>query len=510
MKNRVLYKTLLLIPIVFFIGCNGFLDVNQNPNSPESVPPKLLLPSVLTGAAFANGNELNRFASTLMDYNYGAGGSPAAWDVYTLDGGSFGNQWRFEIYGGSLVACSKLITAADAIGAKSYTGIAKIMKAYSFCLATDVWGDVPYSQALQGDAGTIQPRIDKQEDIYKGNSSLGIQSIFDLVREGLTDLSATSKVNPAIDDIVYGGTMANWSKAGYTLMLKMALQISDAEPALAASIVNEVLTANNYIKTNAQNLSVNFGTQTGSQSPVYTWSNISTSLFAPDMNVSSGYLDLMSGTSVTADVASPLSPTSPFVGVVDPRRDLFIKKTGSGFTTYQNGFIGTLAASASRSRWGDAVTGVNGAGPVRLVTNAMRAFILAEAGLRIPGVILPAGQTPQTLYQEGIIASMTEAGVPAASITTYLSTPAGTLSGTVAQKLEQIIIQKYIALTGNGLEAWNDRRRTDYPAFPEHLNAVGIDGKRPRRAQYINEEVQRNPNFKNVVLPNVRVWWDVQ
>jgi len=125
----------------------------------------------------------------------------------------------------------------------------------------------------------------------------------------------------------------------------------------------------------------------------------------------------------------------------------------------------------------------------------MRAFILAEAGLRIPGVVLPAGQTPQTLYQEGITASMTEAGVAGASITSYLAKPAGTLTGTAAQQLEQIIIQKYIAMTGNGLEAWNDRRRTDYPNFPEHLTALGIDGKRPRRAQYIDQEVQRNPYF---------------
>lgn len=500
------YKALFILPFIFLIGCSNFVDVNQNPNNPEIVPPKVLLANGLIGSAFVNGNELNRFESTIMDYNYGAAGSPAAWDIYNTDGSNFGNQWRFELYDGALITYKKLIETADPLGAKAYTGIAKIMKGYTFSIATDVWGDVPYSEALLG-AKNTQPRIDKQGDIYKGNSTLGIQGLFDLVREGIADLKLTSTLVPANEDLVYGGGasgMATWQRAGYTLMLKLALQISDIEPALAASVINEVIAANNYITNNTQNFSVKFGATVGSLNPIYTWSNSSTSLFYSDMNVSTGYVDLLTG---TISSASPLVAGSPFVGIVDPRRDLFVKKISGAFVTYQNGFTGTLAAPLNRSRWSDVVTGANGVGPIRLITNAQRAFILAEAGLRIPGVTLPSGQTPQSLYAEGITASMTEAGVAPATITAYLATAAGTL--VAGKELEQIMTQKYIALTGNGLEAWNDRRRTDLPNFPEHLNAVGIDGKRPRRAQYINEEIQRNPNFVTV-LSNVKVWWDVK
>jgi Starch-binding associating with outer membrane len=507
-----LYRVILLLPFTLFIGCNDYVDnINTDPNNPATVPASVLLSNGLIGSAFSNANDLNRFASTIMDYNFGAAGSPSGWDLYNTTGSDFGNQWRFEIYGGALVSYKRLIEnseVAEPGGSRIYMGIGKIMTAYTFSIATDVWGDVPYSQALLG-TENIQPRIDKQEDIYKGNAALGIKSLFTLVREGIADLNTTTTqvfAPGAIDDVVYGGSAANWRRAGYTLMLKMALQISDREPVLAASIINEVIVANEYISTNAQNLSVKFGGSPGSRSPVYTWSNISESSFATDANVSTGYLDLLSG---TVSAASPLAPGSPFAGVLDPRRDLFIKRVGAGFTTYQNGFIGTLASGANRSRWSDVVLGLNGVGPVRLITNAMRAFILAEAGLRIPGVVLPGGQTPQTLYQQGITASMTEAGVPAATITAYLATPAGTLTGTPAQQLEQIITQKYIAMTGNGLEAWNDRRRTGYPNFPEHLNAVGIDGRRPRRAQYINEEVQRNPAFTPFKRSNELVWWDV-
>lgn len=485
MRNiRILYKTLILVPFVLFLGCDSFLDVNQTPNNPLSVPPSVLLPTALAGSAFANGNELNRFASTIMDYNYGAGGGPAGWDIYNTSGGDFGNQWRFEIYAGALTSYEELIKAADKIGSKSYVGIAKIMKAYTFGIATDTWGDVPYSQAVKGEQ-FVQPRLDKQEDIYKGNSALGIQSLFDLIREGLADLDATSATNPTTEDIVYGGTIANWKRAGYTLMLKFALQMSDKEPALATTIINEVIAANNFISSNTQNLSVKFGSATGSQSPIYTWTYVS--LFLNDMMASTGYVNLLTG-------------------LGDPRLPLFITRPTGSYVTYQNGFTGTLAPVANRSKWSTTVTGVNGVGPIRLLTNAQRAFILAEAKLILPGVNIP--QTAQALFQEGIRAHMDEFGVTGAPQNTYV-TANGTLTGTTAQQVAQIITQKYIAATGNGLEAWNDYRRTGYPAFAEHLNAVGIDGKRPVRCVYINEEVQRNSNFTPIVQPNVKVWWDV-
>jgi hypothetical protein len=484
--NSFIKKYLLLLPFALLIGCDGFLAVNETPNNPLAVPPSVLLPSALAGSAFANGNDLNRFASTVMDYTYGAAGGPAAWDAYITDGTNFGNQWRFEIYGGALTTYERLIEAAEKTGSKSYVGISKIMKAYVFGIATDTWGDVPYSQALQGEK-FANPRLDSQEDIYKGNATLGIKSIFDLIREGIADLDATSPINPTTEDLVYGGNLTNWKRAGYSLMLKFAMQMSDREPTLATSIINEVMAANLFISTNAQNLAVRFGGSTGSQSPIFTWTYVS--LFQNDMMGSTGYLNLLQGLN---DPRLPLIYTQP--------------TTPGVYLTYPNGFIGTLGAVASRSKWGTAITGVNGVGPIRLVTAAMVNFILAEAKLRLPGVnIVP---TAQSLFQAGITAHMQDMGVAAAAQTTYI-TAVGTLTGTPTQQLQQIITQKYIANTGNGLEGWNDYRRTGFPNFPEHLNAVGIDGKRPTRCVYINEEVQRNPNFTPIVQSNVKVWWDV-
>lgn len=501
--KRILQYTLAATLLGGAYGCKDYLDVNVSPNLPDQVSPQSLLASGIAGAAFANGNELTRFSSVIMNYLSGAAGSPATYDIYNTNGADFGNQWRFEIYGGALITNQKMIETADASGAKAYSGIGKIMNAYTFGLATDVWGDVPYSEALKGDA-VPQPRVDSQEDIYKGNAGLGIQSLFDLIREGVADLDAPTTLRPGSDDIVYGGQgltptqqIEYWKRAGNTLMMKHALQMSRRDPQLAASIINEALTKP-YIISNAQNLSVKFGPVVNSQSPIYYYTYVSS--FRDELIVSTRYINrllALNDPRLRRFVTFPLDKQDP-VNVPDSVRSI------------DNGFRGTLPQPTGNwSRWSETLLGANGVGPVRLLTNAQRAFILAEAALTLPGLSIPASQA-QALYEEGIRASMQEAGVPASDITAYFAAnpTVVTLAGTTAQQVEQVINQKYIALTGNSLEAWNDWRRTGFPRLEENQNAVGINGTRPVRAQYIDQEVARNPNFV-VKQPNERVWWDV-
>ncbi|AUD06252.1 SusD/RagB family nutrient-binding outer membrane lipoprotein [Spirosoma pollinicola] len=483
----ILPKGYLLIP--FFLGmgaCSNYLDVNVSPNNPISVTPAVLLAGAEGGSAFANANELNRFASVLVNQLAGAANSPATYDIFQTNSADFGNQWTGELYNGPLINYQKLIELGDATNSKAYSGIAKIMKAYTFSIATDVWGDVPYSQALLGEANTT-PRLDAQADIYKGNATAGIQSLFDLVREGIKDLDAASTLKPAGDDIIYAGNLTKWKQAGNTLLLKFAATISRKEPALATTVINEVLTGANYITSNSGDMNFAFGSSVGSQDPRYTYTFVSS--FQNDQLLSTRYLNLLTSLN-------------------DPRLPIFFTKPGANYVTIDNGFRGTLPTPvANWSRYNKYVTGNSGEGPVRLVTNFQRAFILAEAALRLgtPG-------DPQALYTEGITASMTLAGLTPAQITAYLTAnPAvATLSGTNEEKIAQIITQKYIAFTGNGLEAWNDYRRTGYPVLQPSQNAAGIDGTRPVRAVYVSNEVQRNPNFLNPSpQSNVRVWWDI-
>lgn len=474
---------LLLLSLSFGLGCSSYLDqsINVTPNNPTAVPSSVLLPTVELGAAFANANELNRFTSTIMQQMAGAANSPATYDVYQTNGGDFGNQWRFELYGGALVNAQKIIDIATAANAPAYTGIAKIMKAYTFSMATDIWGDVPYSQALQGETFP-QPRVDSQENIYKGNSAQGIQSLFDLVREGLADLDKTSSTRPTTDDVVYKGDLAKWRRAGNTLLLKLANTISVKDPTLAKQVIDQVITANNFIQSNADDLNVSFGASVGSRDPRYEYTNVS--LFKDDLILSTRYLNLLQGLN-------------------DPRLPIFFTKPATNYVTWDNGQAGTRPTPTSNwSRYNAYVVGSNGEGPVRLLTNFQRAFILAESAL-----VLGTAGNPQTLYAEGIRASMTLAGVSSAQIESYIT--ANALTGTTEARRQQIITQKYIAFTGNGIELWNDWRRTGYPSQQPAQNAAGIDGTRPVRAVYVTFENERNPNFPNPApQSNVKVWWN--
>ncbi|WP_257092988.1 SusD/RagB family nutrient-binding outer membrane lipoprotein [Sphingobacterium sp. E70] len=314
------------------------MDVNDTPNNPLEVPASTLLPTGLAGTAFANSNELNRFASTIMSVTTGAAGSPQDYDRYIIDGDDFGNQWRFELYGGALVNYKKLIETAEANNGPAYAGIGKIMSALSFAMATDVWGDIPYSEALTGDIGVTRPKLDSQKDIYLGNGS-NIQSLFDLTKAGLADLEKESPTKPGTDDIVFKGDINKWKRAGNSLLLKLAMQISLVEPNRAKSEIEAVLTKNQYINSNDQNLAINFGGQTGSQAPIWTLSY--NSLFQNELLISTRFVNLLKGTN-------------------DPRLPIFVTRPKGDYVTADNGFGGTFPPFDDRSKYNDYATGAEG------------------------------------------------------------------------------------------------------------------------------------------------------
>src|SRR3954470_8212172 len=265
-------KKIIIIFLIsgLFSSCKKYLDVNNTPNNPLSVPPTTLLPTTTVTIAFANANDLDRAASALVQHIAGVANQTAAYDVYNLDG-AFDNQWNFEIYNGAINNLQILIDQYST-ESPAYSGIAKLEMAYAFSMATDLWGDIPYSQAGQG-LKFETPQFDKVEDIYQGSSA--VTSLFDLVKSGLADLDKTSKFKPgAKDDIVYGGDLTKWKRMGNTLLLKFAIQISNVNPTLAKSTIQAVLTGNNYIVANNQDFEVPFGSSVGNQNPLYTFNNV--------------------------------------------------------------------------------------------------------------------------------------------------------------------------------------------------------------------------------------------
>src|ERR1044071_8216429 len=186
MKKKLLYA---LSFALVFTSCKKYLDINDTPNNPLVAPPAVLLPNTTVGLAFANSNELGRAASVLMQHNTGLSNQVAQEDIFNLDN-IFDNQWSNEVYGRTIQNLRILVRDHQETS-PAYSGVAKLQLAYIFSLATDLWGDVPYSEAGYG-LEFESPRFDKQEDIYQGNSALGVTGLFDLVKDGIAELDKPS------------------------------------------------------------------------------------------------------------------------------------------------------------------------------------------------------------------------------------------------------------------------------------------------------------------------------
>jgi hypothetical protein len=481
MKYKLLIAGLLMLLI--FASCKkGFLDVNTSPNAPTDVPPAVLLPTTTVGIAFLNANELGRVTSVLVQHTAGTANNPQNQDVYILEG-FYENQWNTEIFSGIVSDLEILINKTETTS-PAYSGIAKLQKAYAFSVLTDLWGDVPYSQAGQG-LKYEKPRFDKQEDIYQGNAGLGITGLIDLTKNGLADLNKPSLLTPTTDDLVYGGDLAKWKRMGNTLLLKLAIQLSNVNPGLAKSTIEGVIAGNNYINSNALDFELPFVNKIGNENPIYSFNNVQR---PSDMMLSNRFLNLMFSLNDTVRLAK-----------------LFTKPNGV-FRGYENGNNVTAPAVANRSKYNTYLTGTAGEAPVRLLTNFQSLFILAESAL-----IFGTAGNPDSLYKAGIRAHMQKIGMTTAEINEYFSTNPNvvTLTGTTEEKRKQIITQKYIAWVGNGIEAYNDYRRTGYPPLVVSLNAQGDDPTVvPKRLPYPNSETFRNPNTPNPrPLSNVKVWW---
>ncbi|HXO76798.1 MAG TPA: SusD/RagB family nutrient-binding outer membrane lipoprotein, partial [Puia sp.] len=432
--------------------------------------------------------------SALVQHIAGVANQTQAYDVFNF-GGAFDNQWNNELYDNSINNCIALINQ-DSATSPAYSGIAKLELAYAFSIATDIWGEVPYSQAGQGAIYTY-PRFDKVQDIYQGNAALGITSLFDLVKSGLADLDKPSKLVPKGDDIVYGtsipagSNIGKWKRMGNTLLLKFAIMLTNVNPTLAKSVITDVLAGNNYINDNLLDFEVPFSTATGNQNPIYSFNYVNRT---GDQMLSSRLLTLVKSLNDTLRLAQ------------------FFTKPNGVFTSFDNGANSVPPLQATRSQYGVYLVGSSnpaGNAPIRLLTNFQVNFILAEAVLTlgIPG-------DANAYYQAGIKASMAKVGMAATDITNYFNANPSvvTLSGSTDDMLKQIITQKYIAWIGNGIEAYDDYRRTGYPVLSLPNNPGGDDPTViPTRLPYTNGELTTNPNAPNPrPLVNVKLWWAKQ
>lgn len=448
MKRSYIHFAVITILSIVLGSCQkSFLDpvINTDPNNPTKVTPPTLLASSEGLVAYASGGTYSWFSSILDQQTTGANNQFTPYSTYNFATSDFDNMWTdsYQYNMGTLVTLKQ---QADQAKEPYYAGIARVLFAYQMSLTTDMWGDVPYSQAFNGKGGNLNPVFDKQADIYNS-----LQKVLDTAKLQLS--GSGGAVIPGSDDNIYQGDVTKWLKAANVLKARLYLHLSKVDPANYQRALDAITSGG--FASNADDLTFTFGATQTNASPNYQLST-----------QRAGYMDY--GGNLPALMSAKNDPRLPvYASGYDPAAN-----TGS---------LGSFFSSIGS--------------PVYLLTYSEQNFILSEAYLQTGNIA-----AAQKAYTAAVSASLEKVGVSARDEATYLAAN-GTLPATGA--LAQIITQKYFALYLNP-EAYTDWRRTGYPVLkPNTGSAI------PRRFLYPLQELQYNgknvPAGTNLFT---HVFWD--
>lgn len=478
----------ILIPVLALlagIGCTkDFEEVNTNMNNPTDVTPDLLLSGIIRSTMNQQVNEAWGIGNIVVQHH-------AKIQFVNEDRYGWNEQngiWN-NVYG-NYRNLQNIFNKVNGDEKNPYYGVALIMKSWMFSLVTDAYGDVPYSEAGKAKTdGLYQPVYDKQEDIYTG-----ILADLKKANEALATASG-----PFTGDLIYGGgpsAILKWRKLANSLRLRYLMRLSKKKNVNAdmQAIVSDPV--NNPIFTGiADNAELRYLAAAPNQWPMYgsrvgSFDEFRVSKTLSDRLTALGDTRLnIFGRPTQTSVANG---TPQILGVPNGLSDV-------DALAYNGGVQGVSRVGYT---FACLVCNDNGQAPpdpaaprALLMTYPELQFILAEA--RQKGMISTGDA--ETYYLNGINANFAywQSVVPAA-YNLDIAMPAGYLTqsevaytGTDAEKLAKIALQKWIALYFNGLEAWYDWKRTGMPTItpgPANLN----NNKVPVRYIYPQSEQSLN------------------
>ena len=556
MKNKFL--NILGAGLVAFSVSSCDLDINKDPYAVTDLNLSQLLSAVEyeISASFSEGSYLNANFSAYTQHTVSR-----EIDNYALvpSYSTLGNTWN-NIYIYGIKNADALIEEANKANLSYYAGIGRVLRVYAYMNLTDLFGDVPYSEANV--PGIEFPKADKSADIY---NALLVE-----LNQALSDFAATegNSTKPASNDLFYNGDIQKWIKATNTMKLKLLTQsrlakdeIANWETELAALIQED-----NFL-ANGEDLQF---PHTGTLSPADERKSGYTDEYEASQKsvwISPWMYEIMNGLSYNVK-------NNPFVGIKDPRvpyyyfNQLKADEDAQNATDYRDGaFVSIMMGSNTPyvSMMQDASMSVVGIYPVGgKYDDGNGGAIGAKSGSGIaPDKMLQAYSVPfmkaelalageitadaKALLQEGIEASIyhVNAVVAKADANAPLIEDASMFINNVLQqydratdekKMEIVMTQKWIANFYNPVEAYSDIRRTGYPVlltgneermayspFDHTTAATDLTAEGgaelplvkiadyPRVLWYPQDECNVNPNItnkdRNITLSNV--FWDV-
>lgn len=506
--NKIIKYIVGVVGLVAFAGCTGeFEDYNKNPYEPSTLPVKSFFPGMIDVLASPEENPCQRnntFWAAFGGY-VTASNSWGRQNLYaTLNIDDSWNKWTVNWIFTEHIYPNWFAIARLTNNEGYYYQMAQLLRIHSMVMVASLQGPMPYTKVADGE---FYVPYDDEETAW--------HAMFEDLDAVIAELqnAAASGSRPLADvDRVYNGDNEKWLKFANTLKLRMAMRISNADPAFAQQKAEEAVAA---------------GVMTATSDSAYDNLN---------GRYRNGYyqVDVAWGGECRANACI----TAYMNGYEDPRREKYFTKSGAD--TYMGARSGvpsiTTSTFANHSRL--IYSELDPTTPMPIMYASEAAFLRAEGALKGWNM----NGTAKELYEEGIRLSFAEWG--ASGVDAYIAnstkTPgnhtdsyyssysvANKSNATIAwndgdsndKKLEKIITQKWIANFPLGLEGWCDFRRTGYPyIFPPYANySTSCDSERgQRRLRFSEDEYSRNAANTQAAVQmlsngidgdNTELWW---
>jgi len=490
MKNIFKKSALLIAPFFLLFSCSDYLDINEDPNNPTNVKPELLLASSQNSGAQRLNVRMNQVGN-FMVYNWSNNIEEfiAYQDEmqYIVNSTFYNDVWD-NLY--LTISNFNQIDQTTLEGYDNYRGIAKIMKAFYFQYLVDLYGDIPYTEALQRDK-ELTPVYDDAEFVYD-DLIVQLDAAIDLIKNAPSDA-----FSPEDNDIMLHGDMDEWVKFANTIKMRILIRQSgmpSKQAYIAEKFQDIIEEGSGFITENVIN-NPGYITSTGKMNPFFETYGTTLSGSPTSDNRS------LKGTKYTIDYLSNTNDTR--------LEKIYAPIPGGGFAGINQG---------APDEQGTVVVPFSGLGNGVLKNFTQDAYILTAAEsylLQAEAVVkgyMPG--TAQTLYESGIQASYETLGLTATQATTYYSQSTNLIGWTASagNELEAIGTQKWIALNSiNGIESWIEYTRTGFPSgIP--LSLIASRPQRPIRLMYPNSEyVANSANVPNQTTDDAftsPIFWD--
>ncbi|MEQ9440527.1 MAG: SusD/RagB family nutrient-binding outer membrane lipoprotein [Cyclobacteriaceae bacterium] len=494
--------SLLLAGLFMVSSCDTdeLIELNENPNAATEIDPSYMLANAMlrvSGDRYESWRGILIYSSTMIQHM-------AALQTYWAgDKYLYNNQYSGALFESAYPNYVKLLGAVleqtkdDPTKGNVY-GIARIMWVLGMSRLTDMYGDIPYSEAGRGFYdNTYSPQYDAQSAIY-ADMLMQLEQAPSTFDASLNDLGADG-----VQDIMFGGNMGKWEKFANSLMLRLGMRLIKVDPAMAQEYVTKAI-AGGVMENNADIAYIQH-----TDGPEGINQNGLGQVFLADdiQRLSATFLNMLTNTN-------------------DPRLMAFATTNVDGiYKGLPNGYDATtikvyegVPADSSVSIELYSTTNpdmVKVSSPMFFQTYAEVEFLLAEAALRG----WHSGNAAEH-YNNGVTAAMEylsmygeSTTITAEAIDQYLAeNPFSEAAG-----MEMIGEQYWIATFLNEYESWANWRRTGYPVLtPVSYPGNITNGQIPRRLRYFENEYGSNGDAVNAAIARqgpdeftTRMWWDV-